>query len=543
MRRFLNKDLGLIATGFLLSLILVFFTASNEVNKSSDSSELNYRATKSVQVPQIEIWNTETGKKIKFEGAQKVLWSKNGSAFMPSSEIHVKQESHHLLSIPTSVRWKAPLQQGMNATSIRYFAVGKNKERSAISYQTIFHHSSELKRVSLFIDEDDFFDFFRGIYVRGVSELKTDSTYQTSWWDQPANYHQRGKEWQRNAFFQFYSANDELLCESPVKVAINGNATRAYPIKSLRVKAEKKILYPFFKDRNESIYSSLVLRNSGNDFERTYFADAFAHYLSGVTCETELVDRQSYEPVILYLNGAYWGIHNLRERLDDKRLADKYKVDKKKVSIVEGLEWKEGSKKQAEQFETFYLQFLKNKTIGSEELNQFKKQVNYENYLHYLSIQLYCANTDWPANNVKCFKINDKSVYSEKQKWNYVMWDMDYAFAYTGNVAVNTDMFKHLTQSNAHFAKMFSLLMTNTDFKNDLKKSLLQFLNHDKMKDENLILEVEQFASTIRNEIPNHINRWRYPVSIEKWEKHVKDLNAFLIERKKVLITQVKNYL
>ena len=43
----------------------------------------------------------------------------------------------------------------------------------------------------------------------------------------------------------------------------------------------------------------------------------------------------AYRPVIVFINGEYWGIHDLRQRLDENYLASAYLVDAAEVGILE----------------------------------------------------------------------------------------------------------------------------------------------------------------------------------------------------------------
>lgn len=542
-RLFLNKEILLILFGFLLSFSLLLCGFGKGVEKNHSFSPEKFKTNSAIAIPVVQVEKKENRFLVSSELKNKILLSVNGNAFEKLEETTFESKDHHLIKIPSSVRWKNPLSNEHHASALKYFSLNDKNEKSAFVYQTLFYEQSDLKKVSLFIEEDDFFDFFRGIYVRGVGELITDSSYQAPWWDQPANYHGRGKKWERKGFFQYYDENNVLLCESEITLAINGNASRAYPIKSLRVKAKKTFKYNFFDNLQDKKYSSLILRNSGNDFDRTYIADAFAHYLCEITAKKNLVDAQTYEPVLVYINGAYWGIHNLRERLDNNRLADKYQAKKKNITILEGLEWKEGSKKTAKSFNDFYQKILKTDFKNQESLALFKQEVNYENYLHYLCVQLFCSNTDWPANNVKCFKIEDAKAPLEKQKWNYIMWDMDYAFSYTGNEAVKTDMFKHILKSNGSFGKMFTKLMENPVFKSDLKNSLELFLEHELMSSEKLEQLVDEFSSRIDSDMKNHIDRWRYPSSYQEWKNNLNGLKEFLAQRSVYLKQHIKEHL
>lgn len=528
-----------VVIGFLLSLSFLVANSERIEKKKNISVDQLYKVNSELPTAKFEVLTEQKVNKFSVLTDQITFIKVNEESYKCKSTISLSNRKSDLLNIPTSTRWKAPFSNCNNANAITYFTVNENGERPELSHRTFFNHSSDLNKFSIYIDENDFFDFYSGIYVRGVSELISDSVYQASWWYQNANYHQRGSDWERKAFLQYYDGNNELLTESKITVEINGNATRAFPIKSLRLNAEKSFNFSFFDKTGLDNYSSLILRNSGNDFERTYFADAFAHFI----CMDELhtVETQNYKPVLVYLNGAYWGIHNLRERIDDDFLAEKYKTKKKNITIMEGLELADGNESQGNEFNELYLWMLSNDMSKSENLARFKQEFHYQNYLQYLSVQLFCANTDWPGNNVKCYKITDKNVDSLRQKWNFVMWDMDYSFSYTGEEAYNTDMFHHIMNSTASFAKVFKKLMKNNQFKNELRVHLEEYLNSSVM--ENLEHYVDEFKSGIESEMNNHIERWRYPNSMEEWEFHIQKMKEFLSKRRKVLIKQMQIHL
>jgi hypothetical protein len=48
------------------------------------------------------------------------------------------------------------------------------------------------------------------------------------------------------------------------------------------------------------------------------------------------VDHQAYRPVVVYLNGEYWGIYNLREKLNEHYVASHHPVDADQIDLIEG---------------------------------------------------------------------------------------------------------------------------------------------------------------------------------------------------------------
>src|SRR5690625_5495686 len=61
------------------------------------------------------------------------------------------------------------------------------------------------------------------------------------------------------------------------------------------------------------------------------FKDAFAqHLVSHLNFDT-----QASRPSVVYINGEYWGIHNIRERFDDRYLERTYDVSRDEIDHLE----------------------------------------------------------------------------------------------------------------------------------------------------------------------------------------------------------------
>ena len=101
-------------------------------------------------------------------------------------------------------------------------------------------------------------------------------------------------------------------------IKIFGGWSRGFKQKSLAIYARseygyKSINYPLFPDKPFTKYESIVLRNSGNDWNYSMIRDPL---MQGLVKRTNLV-TQSYRPVVVFLNGQYWGIHNIREKINE----------------------------------------------------------------------------------------------------------------------------------------------------------------------------------------------------------------------------------
>ena len=67
--------------------------------------------------------------------------------------------------------------------------------------------------ISLTVNDDDLFDYEKGIYVTGKIYNESEHTgYPETY---PANYHQKGKEWERPANFKYFDENKNLVLDHP----------------------------------------------------------------------------------------------------------------------------------------------------------------------------------------------------------------------------------------------------------------------------------------------------------------------------------------
>ena len=116
--------------------------------------------------------------------------------------------------------------------------------------------------------------------------------------------------------FELFDENKINQVSADVEIKIFGGWSRGNDQKSLSIFGLNgdKINYKLFKSLDLEDFSSIVLRNSGNDWGSTMLRDGFMHTLANDLN----IDNLAYEPAVLFLNGEYWGIHNIREKIKPK---------------------------------------------------------------------------------------------------------------------------------------------------------------------------------------------------------------------------------
>ena len=218
----------------------------------------------------------------------------------------------------------------------------KQAQTSAIMTQTYFvgekiKEKYNLPIVSLVTAPQNFFDEDSGIYVLGKPYAEqTDADITEDERQAFANYNQHGRAWERPISIELFESNGDASFTQNGGVRIHGGGSRRYPQKTLRFYARSEydaqefFDYPLFtgqtsqaNNQNTSVYKTFLLRNSGQDWMKSIFRDAFVQSLVN---DTRLA-TQAARPVIAFLNGEYWGIYTLQERYDEYYLANHYKVE------------------------------------------------------------------------------------------------------------------------------------------------------------------------------------------------------------------------
>lgn len=448
---------------------------------------------------------------------------------------------NRLSFIPTSPRWFPPLETPER--SALFFRASNLTVNGKLANQVsrLFLRSenqSALPVVSLTVNEDDFFSQQSGIYVLG--ERYEDKKYymrhrlplDTKWWYYPANYKNRGADSERPGFIEYIYKGKSVLV-STAGIRIRGNATRAFAQKSLTIDLGHAKKFSFFGDPM-ALTHSIVLRNGGNDWTRTMFRDELMQsIMSGFNLET-----QRYQPVILYINGEYWGVHNLRDHVDNEFLALKYKVPVDSITVLESPSvLKDGSEHLFWQFNRLLSEVRLKGCADTAVYAEVKREVDIENLTDYVIGNIYFANSDWPLNNCRFWRANTDSV---KGKWRWILFDTDYGFGYTGPSAVTTDMFSQALRTS-DLGVLLTGLLKNEDYRKYFTSRFRRHLETT-FAPERVIRLIDGFEAGLAGEMPYHFERWRTQTSLAAWKKEVQVLRDFANQRHAVVSGQLDTY-
>jgi hypothetical protein len=398
----------------------------------------------------------------------------------------------------------------------------------------INEHVFTLPVISLSTAPDYLWNNMIGIYTDGTNGALGNCQ------NTPRNWNQ---DWERHGYFEYFRKSGDKDFDQSLGIRIGGACSRAFPQKSFVMRArdeygKKTIDQQLFKTKNIDQYGSFILRNSGNDFNMTMFRDALEHSL--VIGQMD-IDYLAYQPATFYINGQYWGIQNLREKIDADYFKSNYGIDSDDLDVLEywGGVALEGT---PDRF-SMYLDSLQKINLSDPESFKFiERYVDVQELINYLTTEIYYGNTDWPGNNVKFWRQR-----SNNGKFRWVLWDMDFGFElYSGWSSATHPTLDFATATdgpgwpNPPWSTLcIRLLLQNPIFKTKFIQTLTTAM-HSTFKPERVIGMIDDFADVLKTEMPYHKTRWGGTMS--DWNYEVQRLRDFASTRNAYMQTHTRDF-
>lgn len=385
----------------------------------------------------------------------------------------------------------------------------------------------ELPVISVSMNPYDLWDYNNGIYAMGPNANQEAPHHGANFWN----------DWERHAYFEIYNENHELVLAQDAGTKIFGGWSRAHPQKSQSFFARNeygtgKFSYPLFKERAFDTYESFVLRNNGNDWCNGLFRDA----LSASLAAEMGVDHQAYQPYVMYLNGEYWGIINMREKVNEHFIASNHNVYSEDVNILMGGNGSlvHGS---PDSYKKMYDYVTTNNLSEWQFYNTVKSMMDVHNYIKYWVLNVYIDNKDWPGNNIKYWSTNAPgSLYrwiSYDTDFGYSIWDQR-AYQY------NTLEFSFGEGPVSNWANqpsavaMIKSLLSNQSFKHQFINEFADRMNTTFHPDQ-AIPVIDSFQQRLLSEAPAHYDKWigdpNNWLSFPNWLNSVERMRIYFRER------------
>lgn len=452
------------------------------------------------------------------------VFSLRGGLYPEAVTITLSAESNAVIrytldgSEPTdaSSLYTAPLFFPEGVICLRARAFQEGRLPSETLTQTYFAGiSPSVPIVSLVTDEKYLFHSKTGLLVPGNGKI--------------ANYYQ---DWEYPISVEYYDTQGRQGISQGATFRVTGATSRKYGQKTISLFARAAYGENIFSfdpfGNGDAKYKSITLRAAGTESFLTRFRDALlASRAAGLN-----ILYQEAVPVIVYINGEYWGHYNLRERVN-KHMIAKFEgvTDEKSIDTMDILkgrtETQQGSRKDWDEL----IAFCKTKDLKEgENLAWLAQRLDIDNYFTHAIIQMIIGNAD--IGNVRYYRIPGG-------KWKCALYDLDAGMM---NLKKGPIFYYNKTpqeNSNLFFHEPFAALIRVPEMKEKFFTLFGQIILHYLPDD--LESEVDQWAQMLEPLMAGQIERWPKcsPKSMSIWKYEVRQLKKICRQRPEEVVKMV----
>jgi hypothetical protein len=253
---------------------------------------------------------------------------------------------------------------------------------------------------------------------------------------------------------------------------------------------------------------------------------------------------------IVYLNGSYWGVYDIRDNPDDHDFTDfYYGQDKLNLYYIEtwGNTWAEyGGATALSSWNSFY-SYAMNANMNDPAAYQYvMDRYDATSLVDYVLVNSFTVCSDWLNYNTGWWRGLDST--GSHLKWGYILWDNDATFGhyinYTGiaNTGPNATPCQVETLSGSSDPKghiaLLNKLRTNPTFNRYYINRQIDLWN-TVFGCDNMLAKLDSIINLLSPEMIAHSNRWNGTYT--EWYNNAQDLRSFIVTRCNNLSTGLMN--
>ena len=402
-------------------------------------------------------------------------------------------------------------------TVFRVICVGDGKQPSAVLDLTyVINEGDLLEVVTLVADPDALFSWENGIYMLGPNASDKAPYYGANFWQDievPATI----------SLFEKDGSGFSLGCG----IKIFGGYSRYEEKKSLACffRAEygaSELDYRLYGEAGLDTYEAFVLRNAGQDVFWARMRDVL---ITSLVSEQTTVPVQKYRPVVVYINGEYYGLHYIREKLNENYVAGNFNVEKEDVVLCEKEGWNSAS------YHALMRYAMNHDMTDPVHYEYVCSQIDVANYIDYMIAQIWVGNLD--NSNVRFFKTTDG-------KWTWILYDTDQSFYTLNYNSVKDHLNQNAIGEDDSTSKTLAVcLLKNPEFRDQFLTRMAWQINHI-WTEENINARIDEIKARIEADLVKDCQRWGK--SYTYWEQSVQTLRNFAAKRNSYLLPYIQNY-
>ncbi len=329
-------------------------------------------------------------------------------------------------------------------------------------------------------------------------------------------------DWERAAYVEYFDSTQTMIFSQHAGIQVDGGAggSRSQPQHSFRVELDHPVLgegpvdYALIPNRSERTeYSKFYLRNGSNQYLVLPYKDA--SQVEMMAAETN-VYYSAWRPVSVYINGNYFGLYELREKIDDEYFETLENANIDSTDLLSLSYWNGGALRAVNgSVDPFYVDYQNFNALDPADDNYWDQADTYFDmkwYTDYIISQSWMPNTDWPFNNIKLYR-SDKTDF----RWRFCVIDLELSLAPNGWTDCYADHIGFMLVQDAGnpFINIWLKGIQNARFRNYFINRFADVMNTHYSMDRILAIEQNMFNQTVL-EMPREYARWGDPNNISQ---------------------------
>lgn len=403
----------------------------------------------------------------------------------------------------SSKRYQGPIL--LDRTSvIRYVTIEEGKLASNVMTSSyIINENHTLPVISMTLDPADLKNLTTDVWTVGIE------------YPGHAELYENGSSFSIDAGIRLFGGS------------ARGLAKKSFALKFKRAYGEPKLNYSVFDTRDYSSFDTLILRSGSQDYPNALFRDVLA---TGMVDGHTHLTVQAYKPVILYINGSYYGIFNIREKVDEDFISGLYNVDTRANIVRIDSDVTSGS---GFGYNSLLSYVTLHDVALKEHYDYVKTKLNVESYADYWVSQVIVTNND--IINTRFFSHPD----IDNGRWQMIFYDFDFAMY---NYYRNYYAFAIDPEGMTGF-KVSTLLFRNMIRNEEFKELFLERLSYqlkEVWSQAKVEGAIDEMVAIYGPEMERERQRWGK--SVEDWQASVERLRNYFRLRNDYLLPQTKQF-
>ncbi|MCW3085242.1 MAG: Spore coat protein CotH [Bacteroidetes bacterium] len=359
-----------------------------------------------------------------------------------------------------------------------------------------------------------------------------------------------GTEIEPETGLQYFDASKNLKADTDGESNKHGNDSWSYPQRGIDFISKDEFGYNYavnnklFVNKSRDSFKRIILKSAANDnypFESggAHIRDSYVHTLS--QRGNLHLDERTWSPCILYVNGQYWGVYDLREKVDDNDFTDYYyHQDEPYLEYLQtwGSTWEAYTPTAGAantDWNTIRSYITSNSMAIQANYDHVDSILNVKSLVDYIVLNSWAVTSDWLNWNTAWWRGLDPG--GQEKKWRYTLWDNDATFGhyinYTGipSQAPTADPCnpENLGDPGGQgHIEVLDALMANPGFKQYYEARYIDLMNTTLGCDYALPL-LDSMIAKIQPEMPGQIAKWGGSMSV--WQTNVAAMRDFIDQR------------